>query len=369
MNHPSIRRGFTLIELLVVIAIIAVLIALLLPAVQSARETARRMQCVNNLKQLGLALHNYHQTHDVFPMAASMNQYNSGKSGSFWYQASQSWSAHSALLPMLGEVPIYNSINFDMGIDEGSSFSICWMTNSTGASNAIKTFWCPSDPNAGISTYASPVAGRDMTNYYVCLGTSTNATTSVPLTPSLASNANSGMFYYQTSYSIKNITDGTSNTVAMGEGALDPDVKAAKNRFVGVVNVSGIPTDAFLPDASSNPTLTQQGISACTAAWNGTGPGSFNIQRGAMWAHGGFAQTMFNTVVTPNSSLAAWSYCDFYGASAYGNYANASSYHSGGVNTLMGDGSVKFIKDTINQTTWWALGTRNGGEVISADSF
>jgi prepilin-type processing-associated H-X9-DG protein len=88
-----------------------------------------------------------------------------------------------------------------------------------------------------------------------------------------------------------------------------------------------------------------------------------------MWAHGGVAQTMFNTVVTPNSSQAPWSYCDLYNASAYGTYCNASSYHPGGVNILMTDGSVKFIKDAVNQKTWWALGTRAGGEVVSADSY
>jgi prepilin-type N-terminal cleavage/methylation domain-containing protein/prepilin-type processing-associated H-X9-DG protein len=369
MDRAASRRAFTLIELLVVIAIIAVLIALLLPAVQAAREAARRMRCVNNLKQIGLALHNYHQDHNVFPMAASMNLYNSGTSGAFYYQASQNWSAHSALLPMLGEVPIYNAINFSIGIDEGGSNSICWKINSTAASNAVNVFQCPSDPLAGAQPYTSPVSGRDSNNYHVCLGTSTNVTNANTLITTLGNQQSSGVFYFQTSIAISAITDGTSNTIAMGEGAIDPGNKSPNVRNIGMQNVTGIPTGALLADASSNPTVTQQGINACTAAWKGSGAVSFNDQRGAMWAHGGVAQTMFNTVVTPNSSQAPWSYCDLYNASAYGTYANASSYHPGGANILMTDGSVKFIKDAVNQKTWWALGTRAGGEVISAEGY
>src|ERR1700730_5064061 len=104
------RRGFTLIELLVVIAIIAVLIALLLPAVQAAREAARRAQCVNNLKQIGLALHNYHDVNGSFPMGSSLGLYNGG-----FYQAKQGWSAHGAMLPQLEQMALYNAINFNFG--------------------------------------------------------------------------------------------------------------------------------------------------------------------------------------------------------------------------------------------------------------
>ena len=154
----------------------------------------------------------------------------------------------------------------------------------------------------------------------------------------------------------------------MAEGALDPGTKSAGVKLIGVVSVSAIPTTALLADASSNPAVTQQGLAACNAAWNNAGS-SFNDQRGAMWSHGGVAQTMFNTVATPNSTNSPWSYCDLYSASAYGVYASASSWHPGGVNVLMTDGSVKFIKNAVNQTTWWALGTRAGGEVISSDSY
>jgi prepilin-type N-terminal cleavage/methylation domain-containing protein/prepilin-type processing-associated H-X9-DG protein len=367
-----LRRGFTLIELLVVIAIIAVLIALLLPAVQAAREAARRIQCVNNLKQLGLALHNYHQINNVFPMAASSQLYNSGTStspSSFYYQASQNWSAHSALLPQLEQTTIYNSINYCMGIDEGGGGSICWLTNSTAASNSIKAFQCPSDPLAGASPYTSPVSGRDSNNYFVSVGTSTYFTNTNTLITTLSNQPSSGVFTWQNAYGIAAILDGTSNTIAMAEGVIDPGNKVANQAFIGMQNVSSIPVAALLQDASSNPAITLQGLAACTAAWTGTTAITFNDQRGAMWAHGGFAQTMFNTVVPPNSTQWQWSYCDLYNASAYGTYANSNSYHPGGANILLADGSVRFIKSAINQPVWWALGTRAGGEVISSDSY
>src|SRR5262249_18293076 len=135
------RRGFTLIELLVVIAIIAVLIALLLPAVQAAREAARRSQCTNNLKQIGLALHNYHDINGSFPMGAGSGMESLGQ-----YLAKQGWSYLGAMLPQLGEVPLYNACNFNFGVD---STNQAGAVNGTVIKTQVKGFLCPSDPNAG----------------------------------------------------------------------------------------------------------------------------------------------------------------------------------------------------------------------------
>src|SRR5262249_21878868 len=145
------RRAFTLIELLVVIAIIAVLIALLLPAVQSAREAARRTQCVNNLKQIGLAVHNYHQANNTFPLGASLNTYSLSP---LLNRAKNSWGAFGGLLPFLEAQAIYNAANFNWGVEEGVN-SICFWTNLTAADAQISHFLCPSDPNAGQGAGAS----------------------------------------------------------------------------------------------------------------------------------------------------------------------------------------------------------------------
>jgi prepilin-type N-terminal cleavage/methylation domain-containing protein len=138
------RRGFTLIELLVVIAIIAVLIALLLPAVQAAREAARRAQCVNNLKQMGLAIHNYHNVNNVFPMGCTSAIYDA----TLVFNVKQNLSAHAAMLPFLELSSLYNALNFNWGCEDDNT-QLCYKINSTGTNAAVSAFMCPSDPKAG----------------------------------------------------------------------------------------------------------------------------------------------------------------------------------------------------------------------------
>jgi prepilin-type N-terminal cleavage/methylation domain-containing protein/prepilin-type processing-associated H-X9-DG protein len=348
-------RGFTLIELLVVIAIIAVLIALLLPAVQAAREAARRAQCVNNLKQIGLAMHNYHTTNDCFPMGASLGYLDP------WYtQAKQNWSAQAAMLSQLEGTALYNAINFNWGADELPTTTMAWFANSTVISAQVKAFLCPSDPGGG-GGYTNS------NNYFGSIGTTTNLTNGGSGVASLADHPTTGIFAFQQAYGIRHVIDGTSNTIAFSEATVGNTNLQKGQKNIGLTNVA-IPAGALLLDASGNPAQTLSGLQSCDQAWTNQ-TGGVDVQRGKNWAHAGIAFTMFNTIATPNSIDDKWAYCGNTGSGALSVYSEADSFHSGGVNALMGDGSVKFIKDSINRQTWWALGTKSNGEVLSADSY
>jgi prepilin-type N-terminal cleavage/methylation domain-containing protein/prepilin-type processing-associated H-X9-DG protein len=378
--HLRRRGGFTLIELLVVIAIIAVLIALLLPAVQSAREAARRIQCVNNLKQIGLAMHNYHEANNTFPMGASSSLVGlcAGYTG-FYYDTFTQWSEHAALLPYMGETAVYNSINFCFGNCQGPTRNspaggglvgadITFLVNSTASMAGLREFWCPSDPQAGNGPFGN--TGRNTNNYMASYGTSTYVQTTNYYLSTFANLPTTGLFGSQNCKSIAAVLDGTSNTVAFAEAVINPSYPPTLGqRFTGMTAVTSIPLGAICYDASSVPALVAQGIAACNTVWTTGVGGRFGYQRGDMWAMGSGAHTKITTVVVPNASNALWGYCDYAGASSLSVFINADSYHPAGVNTLFTDGSVKCIKNTISQYIWWALGTVANGEVVSADQY
>ncbi len=359
------RRGFTLIELLVVIAIIAVLIALLLPAVQAAREAARRAQCVNNLKQFGLAIHNYHSSNDVFPMGASQCYYNYG--GGMPCTTWNNWSAHAMMLNFLEQAPLYNAINFSM---EGRGSDYASAANSTAYNAKIAVFICPSDPNGGIINDNC---------YYGSVGPTTNAGSDTPprgnppacTSPTSYADDTSGVFAFRLARGLRDITDGSSNTIAFSEGQAGPP--SASIVPGAMVMGAGLSGNAWFVNANTNPTLVLADLQTCSNQFNVNNLGNISVGHGHDWGVGGMGATLFNTICPPNSTQYKWAACrtDCGGGcdGASMDYSNSQSYHSGGANILMADGSVRFIKSSVAMQTWWALGTRAGNEVIDASSY
>jgi len=357
----SRRRGFTLIELLVVIAIIAVLIALLLPAVQAAREAARRTQCVNNLKQIGLALHNYHSSNNSFPLGGSLGY--CGSSGST-YLSWASWSAQALMLLYVEQGPLYNAANFSLAVIYCTPGQAA---NSTAYNTRVSAYLCPSDGNAGqvrINSYYASLGGANFgdNSYGIADGDNGNNTSN-----------SSGLFDMQIGFGIVDATDGTSNTIAFSEALVGDAATYRNSRNNGSVAASNPGGTRYL-SPSMNVAAVFNGVAACDTAWRAT-DGTANTvgnNRGDLWGLATPGQTLFNTIVTPNSKDHPWSACRFDspgGDISDSRYVNANSNHPGGVNVTMADGSVRFIKDTIAGPTWWALGTRNFGEIISADSY
>ena len=344
MSRPIRKRGFTLIELLVVIAIIAVLIALLLPAVQAAREAARRAQCVNNLKQIGLALHNYHSATNSFPMGSTLQPWNVPGDQDGW----SAWSAQALMLPYLEQTQIYNAINFNWacGCRGGSGAAI----NATGYNTKINSFLCPSDGYAGVS---------NINSYCGSMGTTTINVTG----------QTTGLFAYQTSYTMANFTDGTSNTIGYGEALVGDANGSAKVLGNSTGNASGGGQASNKLDISGMLPQVQADLALCSTWFMG---GAVTGGRGTRWGWGSIGASMFNTAVPPNGGgMVKWGACrmDCCVNAIHDHYTNATSNHSGGSNFAMCDGSVRFIKSTVSFPTYWAIGTRANGDVVSSDSY
>lgn len=313
---PRNQRGFTLIELLVVIAIIAVLIALLLPAVQQAREAARRTQCKNNLKQLALALHNYENTHSVFPP------------GSIGYPFV--WSAQAQLLPFVEQGSLQNLLNFNvppLTAFQGSYDATAVGQNNTAAQTPLALMTCPSD---GDRVPGSTFGGI---SYPACLGSGL-------VNNGSSSNAD-GVIFTRSRTRIGELTDGTSNTVAFSEQLLGDGQNAAPT--------NGDYRRRVIELAAATAT-TPAACVATAGPWRGN--------RGEIWVNGHLASTMYNHFYPPNANSP-----DCHNGHHNMGLTAARSNHTGGVNIALCDGSVRLAGDSINLDTWRALATRSGGEV------
>jgi prepilin-type N-terminal cleavage/methylation domain-containing protein len=386
------RRGFTLIEVLVVIAIIGVLVALLLPAVQAAREAARRGQCANNLRQLGLAVHNYISQHDVLP-SHTLEQGTFRGGGYVGRQWCTSWAA--SMLPHLDQQVLFNTLNFEIPMLEQPPYPFTG-ANTTVGFTTIGTLLCPSESLSkttylnlsqyqqngfagqfAVSNYAGNYGGPAMTR--ACNGNIIPVKGSAYITAGLSLD-NLPPLVGLGPVRVQSITDGASNTALFSEHLLASGnlitppgptvtpggVDAKRGLFQVTFNV--------VPD-QKDATAAQAYVAACKAL-----PAQAPITSaffGIQWLPSisyATANNAYTHVMTPNglSCTATPDYShtisnEFWGG--IGAAITATSNHPGGVNVVLSDGSVKFIKNTIDLQTWWALGSRNLGEVISADAY
>ncbi len=343
------RRGFTLIELLVVIAIIAVLIALLLPAVQAAREAARRAQCVNNLKQIGLAMHNYHDTQGSLPWGQMEDDH--------WMD----FSGLVPILPYMEQGPLYNALNMMDIPGVTNPAAIGTVANTTVTRTTVSGFLCPSDLDR-----LSTLEGHN--NYVLCSGSSPNSVNVNGTFNGMFMGADPSAVLNTRVYGLRDVNDGLSQTAMVSE-----KIKGTGGNGLAPSFDSGTPTSNvyYVPGNVADPASYYQTCKAFVPSGVGslaTGLG-FNSNPygiGGAWHIGYPPQSRYTHVMTPNM----WSCNNDTGGGAGCQGAHtASSRHSGGVNLLFGDGTVRFIKNGITPTTWWALGTRSNGEAVSANDY
>jgi prepilin-type N-terminal cleavage/methylation domain-containing protein/prepilin-type processing-associated H-X9-DG protein len=323
------NSGFTLIELLVAITIVGVLIALLLPAVQSAREAARRSTCQNNLKQIGIALANYEVAKGVYPFGVG----GGGPPG-----REPRWSTQSQLLPELEQIAVFSALNFS-GVPwlQDSVYS---PANQTALRTRLEIFICPSDTDA----IQDPV-GMAHINYRANAGTlPRNLAKDVPIPGGTA--FNDGAFWFQGAVRVAEIRDGTAQTAIFSERCLG---NSARRDPLSDYYLTSTSIDSCRNVSPTTPRLTDR------FAWSG-----------GRWGDGNMLFTRYHHILTPQAPS-----CLLGGTQDYGSLVvvTATSRHPGGVNLLCADGSVHFVKQTIAQSVWQALGTIAGAEIVGSDQY
>ena len=329
-----VRRGFTLVELLVVIAIIGILVGLLLPAVQAAREAARRMQCSNNLKQIGLALHNYESSHRMFPCGT----FNDATKGT-----ANNSSPHPMLMPYMENANAYNL--FDFRFDTNTHAN-----NLAARQQNLPMFLCPSHPEAApfVLTPTQCPNGCGQTNYVQSLGNNANYA------------SNNGPFGRRFGARFRDLSDGTSNTAAFAEILRGP----ATTSGATVVTPAGSPND--LAVATNLPFGTWDGSptgdTIAVPACDNRATDAYQY-RGKQYYRGLVVATYYSHTLTPNSRRRD---C-IRGTGVDRGHLATRSFHTGGAQCVLADGSVHFASSSIDELVWRALGSRADGETVAVD--
>lgn len=344
VRRPA-ARGFTLVELLVVIAIIGVLIALLLPAVQAAREAARRAECRNHLKQIGLAINNYHSTHRTLP-PGRLRTMTDGQGHCF--------SAYAHLLPYLEAQTLYEQINFNANPDDPAA-------NGKALGQTIPYFLCPSDSYRVLqsTTVNGVIVDSAVHNYPLSTGTT------YPLSPRNPGRVPvTGIFFENSRIRFADILDGSSKTVCIGETIKS---EGGPSTWDGISPTNGFVLTAGNDNSANGPELTDY-ASQCHQA-------GLKLQqtRGSRWLYGAPGHSMYNHMRPPNDADV-----DCRGGLPHSTRTNywwdrlslnvaARSRHPGGVHALYCDGHVQFVHDEVATNIWQALGSRNGSELAQAE--